>query len=706
MKLKRFLILAPVVLILALLQSYFWVPKYDSQMTGNPERARKFIDASIGDAKILNPILHADVASGRIVDLVFEGLLDLDENLGFRGRLATNWSVTEVAYLLVNDEAHFPDGARVTSRRLESRIKAAIENGELNELKELVTKTRLLPAEQRATKVSISGEGGEPVFVDVRIRVPERLEFSLRRVDQDFFDRLGPVIGATYGDNIPLERWIEVSPANKRALVRPQFGELLPVFEHNPIILFDLRKGVRFHDGHEFDAGDVKFTYEAIMKSKNLSPRTSDFEPIKAVELVDRYTVRVVYKRLFSPAINAWIMPILPEHLLNEDALEHEMDERNLSETARAQFGMRDSQFNRNPIGVGPFRFVEWQSDEFVHLTRNHDYWEGPPLYKDYYYRVIPDPLTQEIEFRTGAIDTYLTQPHQVARYKNDERYQSFSSLSFGFTYIGYNNRKEPFSDKRVRRALGMAINVDEIIKYVIYGEGERTTGPYPKNTDWYDHSVSPIPYDPDGALRILEKLGWKKNADGWLEKDGKIFEFNLISNHGNLVRKAVLTIAQNSWRKIGIKCNTQLFEWAVFLQDFVNPGEFDAVVLGWVLSVDPDLYQIWHSSQSGPQQLNFVGYQNQQADELILRIRREYDRTAQQKLTHRLHRIIAEEQPYTFLYAGYGTSYVGVGTQVLDKRIVVAEDDGSHSNVRPTKSGNVYFHFNRWKKLEFDPDG
>ncbi len=697
MILKRFLILAPIILTLGLLQSYFWVPTYEAQTKGNPDRVFKFIEASIGDAKILNPILNADTASSRIVGLVFEGLLDLDENLNLRGRLATDWTITETAYLLVNTEKHFPDGTPITSRALEARIKKALQDNRLIGLKEWVTEIRLLPPEQRTETILIQDPEDKPTPVQVQIRMPERLKFTLQRVDQDFFKQLKPILGADYEQDFPYEKWIAASPTNKLDSIRPRFTDLLPVFEHNPVILFHLRQGVLFHDGHGFDARDVKFTYEAIISPKNLSPRTSDFEPIKVVEVVDPYTVRVVYKRLFSPAIYAWTMEILPEHLLNEEAVKQEMDRRRLSETARAQFGMRDSEFNRHPIGTGPFRFVKWQSDELIHLIRYDHYWEGASLYKDFYYRVIPDLLTQEVEFRTGAIDTYSPLPHQAARYKKDDRYQSFTSLGFGYAYIGYNNRQALFADKRVRWALGMAVNVDEIIQYVLYGEGEQITGPYPKNTEWYDHTVKPIPYDPVGALRILEDLGWKKNAQGWLEKNGKTFEFNLITNQGNPIRKAIMTIAQNSWRKIGIKCNTQIFEWAVFLQDFVNPGQFDAVVLGWSMGIDPDLYQIWHSSQAGPQQLNFVGYKNPAVDDLIVRIRQEYNLMTQQELTHRLHRIIAEDQPYTFLYAG-------LGTQVLDKKIVVMNDDGSYSQVTPTKSGNIFFHFNRWKKLEFTP--
>ena len=288
-----------------------------------------------------------------------------------------------------------------------------------------------------------------------------------------------------------------------------------------------------------------------------------------------------------------------------------------------------------------------------------------------------------------------------MARFKKDDNYQSFSSLGYFFAYIGYNLRNELFSSPEVRRALGMAIDVDQIIKYLLYDEGERVTGPYAKMTDWYDQEVQPLPYDPDEALKILYRLGWKKNLEGFLEKDGRIFEFNLITNAGNPIRKNILTIAQNGWNKLGIKCNTQIFEWAVFLKDFVNSYNFDAVVLGWSMGIDPDLFQIWHSSQTGKRQLNFVGYKNLEADRLIVRIRKEYDKKKQIKMTRQLHRIIAHDQPYTFLY-------VAKTTQLLDKKIVIMEpqSDGSkkHAKIYPTRDGGINYYFNKWKTLEFVP--
>ncbi|MGB0911226.1 MAG: ABC transporter substrate-binding protein [Nitrospirales bacterium] len=709
MTIKRLLLFVPVVITVFLLQSYFWVPTYENQASGNPNRLVTYIEGSIGDAKILNPILNADSASASIVSHVFEGLLDLDENLNLRGRLATDWVITEKAYLLVNTQNRFPDGSEVTGKELLRRIQRGLSHESLSGLRSNLTGINLLPSKERHEVVSLStkDEDGKPTRKQIKavIKVPERIEFFLAHVDQDLFSRLIPIIGERYIEHFSHREYVSSSTQLTSELqekLEQQLPELLPVSEHNPQIVFHLRKGVTFHDGHEFDAGDVKFTYDAIMEPKNLSPRTSDFEPIKSVDILDTHTVKVVYKRLYSPAINAWTMGILPEHLLNQEAASREMEERRLSDDARKSFGMRDSEFNRHPIGAGHFRFVEWQGDEFIHLQRFEEYWEGPAEYHDYHMRIIPDLLTQEMEFLAGAVDYYGAQPHQVARYKNDPTYQHFSSLGFGYTYVGYNNRKPLFKEARVRQALGMAINVGDFLKYLLYGEGERTTGPYPENTEWYDHSIEPLPYDPDGALAILEEVGWVKNADGWLEKDGKVFEFNLITNSGNPIRKNVMTIAQNAWKKIGVKCNTQYFEWAVFLKDFVNTGAFDAVVLGWSMGVDPDLYQLWHSSQAGPQQLNFVGYKNPRADDLIVRIRQEYDRDHQRDLARQLHRLIHEDQPYTFLYAP-------LSTRVLDKKIVLVEKDKggkeTYAKIYPTKTGNEMFYFHKWRKLELTPN-
>jgi peptide/nickel transport system substrate-binding protein len=701
---KRILILLPLAVGAFLLQSYFWVPTYEEQARATPERLSQYISASIGDAQILNPILNADTASSGICDMVFEGLIDRDANLEWRGRLATSWDISEEAYFVVN-----PADKRAPGKIIEL-INAAFSKarGGTDALATAVgnvTTVEVLPAETitRKTHEQVKkpdAEKPELVPVTLTIRRPARVKLTLKSVDQDIFKTLGAILGETYFSSFDGSDLIDVKPvayAKNKAKYVKQF---LPATEHNPVIVFHLRKGVKYHDGHEFDSGDVKFTYDAIMNPKNLSPRLSDYEPVKTVEAINKYAIRIVYKRLYSPAFGTWAMGMLPQHLLNDEVLKKEAKAK---EKDFKRFGMRQSDFNQHPIGCGPFTFVEWKSDQYIQLASYADYWDGAPEYSKFTYRIIPDMQTQELEFYAGAIDSYGVRPHQVARLKKDKRFQNFSGLSFGYSYIGYNMRRELFKDKRVRKALGMAIDTGRIIKYIMYDEAERITGPFVKQTDYYDHGITPLPYDPKGAAALLAEAGWKLNSDGWLEKDGKLLQFKLITNNGNAQRQAVMTIAQDSWKKLGIKVNTDLLEWSVFIGKYIDKGDFDACVLGWSMGIDPDLYQIWHSSQSNENQLNFCAYKNAEADDLIVRIRQEYDLKKQAELCHRLHRIIAEDQPYTFLF-------VGRWTAVLDKKLfrLVRDESGRVIGARkiiPTKTGSYKYHFNEWTKLPELPE-
>ena len=519
------------------------------------------------------------------------------------------------------------------------------------------------------------------------------MKLTLKTVDQDLFENLEKLLGADAiaKDSAPY------LPANLKKPARKVALRAVKLTEHNPVIIFNLRKGVLFHDGHEFDSGDVRFTYKAIMNPANLSPRVPDFEPIKRVETPDKYTVRVTYKRLYSPAFGTWSMGMLPEHLLNKKAIAAEA--KRLGRDPE-KFTLRDSGFNRSPVGTGPFRFKVWKSDEVIRLLRFEKYWEGAPLYAEYIYRIIPDALTQELAFYAGSADSYGAGAHQVDRLRADKRFQVFSGLSFGYTYIGYNMRREPFKDVRVRRALGMAIDTKQIHKYLLYGEAEDITGPFVKQSDHYNRAVQPLPYDPKGAERLLHEAGWRKK-NGRMMKDGKPFRFTLITNNGNDYRKAISQVAQDSWKKIGVQVKLDRIEWAVFIQKYINTLNFDAVILGWSMGLDPDLYQIWHSSQTNPGQLNFVGYKNPEADKLIVKIRQEYNLKKQVAYAHRLHRIINGDQPYTFLY-------VTKWTAMLDRKIVILEETSNkkprYKKIKPTRTGNYSFDFNKWIKIPTTP--
>jgi ABC-type transport system substrate-binding protein len=677
---KHLLLALPTAVSVLLLQSLLWVPTFDEQARGDPGRLRRYIQPSLGDASLLNPVLAADTVSGGINDLVFEGLIDRDEQLRWRGRLAESWRVSEEAYLVADPAVRLADGRPADAGTLRARLQAAARAGALGP----VQAVDVVAGGEETVRVADAAGAAVPL----RLRRPARIRLSLDRVDPDLFARVDRALGGYVGRLDPA-RFVEGPPA----LVRAHAAALVPPTEHNPVIVFRLRRGVRFHDGHELDAGDVRFTYETLVDPRTLSPRVPDFEPVRAVEVTGPHEVRVVYKRLFEPGFASWSMGILPEHRLSAAALAAEA--RALGRDP-ARYTVRDARFNRAPVGTGPFRFDTWRTDEFVRLRRFADHWEGAPRLEETYVRVLPDRVTEELSFYGGTTDEYQAQPHQVARLRADPRFQAFTAPALAYTYIGYNLRRPPFDDVRVRRALGMAIDVPAIIAHVLYGQGERVTGPLPRPTDFYDPAVPPLPHDPAGALRLLAEAGWRRTPAGRLERDGRPLAFTLITNHGNEARRAIMTVAQDAWRRLGIQVEALTLEWAVFLRERVNKLDFDAVVLGWTTPLDPDLYQVFHSSQTGPQQLNFVGYASPRADALMARIREEYDFARQAALARELHRAIAEDQPYTFLYTPRQTL-------LLDRKVVrlVGERDGqpAYAPIVPDRAGGIRFHFPQWVK-------
>jgi ABC-type transport system substrate-binding protein len=231
----------------------------------------------------------------------------------------------------------------------------------------------------------------------------------------------------------------------------------------------------------------------------------------------------------------------------------------------------------------------------------------------------------------------------------------------------------------------------------VVSGEAKPISGPYYSTTPYFDPDVKPLPYDPKAAQALLEEAGWRKNAQGMLEKDGKPFEFTLVTNNANPQRKAIMVIAQEAWQKLGINCKVQAFEWTVFIEDFVHKNNFDAFVLAWAGgAISPDKFSLFHSTNTNPYQPNYVGYQNPEVDQVLVGIREAYDETELIQLTRKLHRLLARDQPYTFIYEP-------LKPYVFDRRISrwVPGPAGSlvPKNIETPPSGNIFQFLSEWRK-------
>jgi ABC-type transport system substrate-binding protein len=420
-------------------------------------------------------------------------------------------------------------------------------------------------------------------------------------------------------------------------------------FKAEPIIRFTLRDGVRWHDGAPFTSSDVAFTCKAIMDEKVASPRRSDFELVSSVETPDPRTVVVRYKKPFSPALLSWMGAILPEHLLGK------LDPSRWPES-----------YNRKPIGTGPFKFSSWKTNEFIRLVKNPDYFLGSPWLDSVVFRVLPDPLTLQLAFQTKQVDFWNVSPWAVKGLEKDPRFDLFSAPGNMYNYIGWNLRRPMFQDLSVRQALAKAVNVPQMIKYIIYGRGVQSTGLFTPQVWFFDPSIKPITYDPAAACKLLDQAGWKVGPDGIRVKDGKRFTFTLLANNGNEVRRDIATLVQDDLKQIGIEVKVEIYEWAVLLKRFVSKGEFDAIVLGWGLGYDFDQYAIWHSSQTHPEELNFIGYNNPEADHLLTDLRQEYARPEIIRLAGKLQQTIYADQPYLFLFVPEGTEVMWKGAYRL----------------------------------------
>ena len=457
-------------------------------------------------------------------------------------------------------------------------------------------------------------------------------------------------------------------------------------FKAEPIIRFTLRKDVRWHDGAPFTSADVAFTYHAIMDERVASPRSSDFELVSSLEAPDPYSLVIRYKKPFSPALLSWMQSILPAHLLEK------VEPAKWSEI-----------YNRHPVGTGPFKFGNWKTNEYIRLIKNPDYFRGSPWLDSVVFRVLPDPLTLQLAFQTKQVDFWAVDPWAVRSFEKDKRFDLFSSAGNMYNYIGWNLRRPMFRDLRVRKALAEAVNVPQMIKYIIYGRGVQSTGIFTPKMWFFDPKVQPLPYDPKAAAAMLDEAGWKVGPDGIRVKNGTRLSFTLLANNGNEIRKDIATLVQDDLKKIGVEVKVEIYEWSVLLKRFVNKGEFDAIVLGWVLGNDFDQYAIWHSSQTHPEELNFVGYNNPEVDHLLTDLRQEYSRPEIIRLAGVLQQTIYADQPYLFLFVPEGTSVMWKNSYRI-RRPGPKSGEWIDSPVRMTKAGWDY-DMEWFYRPEYAPD-
>ncbi|MDH4261687.1 MAG: peptide-binding protein [Spirochaetia bacterium] len=410
---------------------------------------------------------------------------------------------------------------------------------------------------------------------------------------------------------------------------------------NNLVFTFYLRHGVKFHDNQPFTSKDVVFTFQKTMDEKTPNPQKKVyFQDVLYAYAPDDFTVVFVMKKPYYKSLEfLGSMEIIPEHIFAK------LD----------NFVMNDYNM-KTPVGTGPYILTSWKTREKVVLARNEAYWGKLPDIKKLEYKIIEEDSVALQALKKQELDLNNLNSFQWVRQTDSQKFnKTFNKIKYlatSYNYIGYNTRKIPFNDKRVREAMTYLVDREKIRQTIMNDLAEITTGNFWINSKQYNHDLVPRKYNPQKALELLNSAGYKENKDGFLEKNGKTLSFELMVPSGADFYRKFTPIFKENLSKFGIVVNIRQIQFQALIEK-VNKRDFEAMMLGWSMDIENDPYQLWHSSQIEKGH-NFTGFTTPELDYLIELARLEFNTDLRNRYYHRIHEILYENQPYTFLFTSY----------------------------------------------------
>ena len=423
-------------------------------------------------------------------------------------------------------------------------------------------------------------------------------------------------------------------------------------------LVFELKKGVKWHDGVEFGAKDVLFTYKTITSKDVITPYSSGFRYVKNIEILNKYKLIVHYKQPYFKALESFMMGIIPEHILKNEK------------------DIMNSSFNKHPIGTGAYKLSKLEFSKNIELTSFSNYFEGRAKIDKISFHIIPDATTRFLMLKSGELDIGSIEPLVYEREIDKDflnKFNIYENITFSYTYLGFNLRKKKFQDKRVREAISLAINRQELIDILFFRHAKVCNGPFLATSKGYNpHVKSPI-QNIQKAKQLLKDAGYDEHNP---------FEFEIVTSNSNTIRPYAVQILQYQLKKIGVNVHIRIMEWQAFLNTVVFPHKFDTVLLGWGLSPTPDPYMLWHSDNDKMGGFNFIGYHNKKLDRLIEKSQKTVDRKKLYKMWQEMFKMITDDNPYLFLYTPNAIT-------AINKKI---------KNVTPTPNG-IWYNYINWEK-------
>ena len=454
-------------------------------------------------------------------------------------------------------------------------------------------------------------------------------------------------------------------------IFQPMMAESWSISDDGKSYLIKLRKNMKWQGFKDVESGeyippkevtaeDFKFYIDVIRDEEvHAAPLRTYYHDLEEIKILNDYEFLVKWKnRSYGTLESTLSMSPLPKHFYVKAG----------EKFSGTKFN-NDSERNRMIISCGPYKFVRWDKDSKVIFEANDDYWGidydiAPPI-KELVFELIKHPNSRFQALLSGKLGQLGLTPDQwVQRSESEEfkkaKLQKYKLLSQSYFYIGYNLKNELFQDKKVRQALTMLVDRERIVRDIFRNEAEIITGPFFKNSKYYDNNIKPYPFDIEKAKQLLAEAGWRdSDGDGILDKDGKKFEFTILAVSSHPIQEKMLPIIKEDMAKAAVDMKIQTIEWSVYLQK-LQKREFEVCTLGWSVPYESDPYQLWHSSQADLlNSSNHIGFKNKQADELIEKLRRTFDIKERIRLAHEFHQLIHDEQPYTFLVAPYSLGAV-----------------------------------------------
>jgi len=429
-------------------------------------------------------------------------------------------------------------------------------------------------------------------------------------------------------------------------------------FKDDKTLVFELRKNVHWHDGEKFTAKDVVFTYKTLISPTISSPYSAGFRFVKDVKSLDEYTVEVVYKQVYFKALETWMMGIIPEHVLR--------DEKNLMSAS----------FNTHPVGTGPYKLYQLQHSKNIILRAYDNYFLGRPKIDEISFHVIADAMTRFLMLKSGELDIGSIEPIQYERQLSDnffKKFNIFEKITQSYTYLGFNLRLKKFQNPKVREALSLAIDREEIIKILFFNHAKICTGPFLPSSIAFNEDVKTPTKDIQKAKKLLAEAGYDAQHP---------FEFEIVTSNSSAIRPYAAEILQYQLKKAGVIVKLRVMEWQAFLNMVVFPHKFDSVLLGWGLSPTPDPYMFWHSDNDKQGGFNLVGYKDAMMDRMIEESQEIIDRKKLSKIWKKMFKMITDTNPYLFLY-------IPNSITAVSKKI---------KNVQNSPSG-IWYNYTEWEK-------